>query len=126
MGSLKIWLRVPAGSRLELAVTAPAGAAFVSGARLLEDDGTNVTETLWEHDEISPGPQSITIRKGFSYTIRVRVAELTPDPTTVSIAACIIKPNGQHYGEDYQYDVTGKNGDDPQRATIIAVAQGAT
>ena len=126
MGSLKIWLRVPAGSRLELAVTAPAGAAFVSGARLLEDDGTDVSETLLEHGEISPGPRSITIRKGFSYTIRVRVAELTPEPTTVQIAACVIKPDGKHYGEDYLFPVTGKTGDDPQRATIIAVAQGAT
>ena len=126
MGSLKIWLRVPDKSRLELALTAPAGAAFVSGARLLEDDGTNVSETEWKHGEISPGPRTLTIGKGFSYTIRVRVAELTPTPTTVSIAACIIKPDGRHYGQDYQFPVTGKNGDDPQRATIIAVAQGTT
>src|SRR5262245_4440703 len=125
MGSLKIWLRVPDKSRLELSVTGPPDSGFVSGARLLEDDGTNASETMLEHDEISPRPQPITHEKGFSCTIRVRVAELTPDPITVTIEARILKPNGDHFGKDYSFPVTGKNGDDPQRATIIAVMENA-
>jgi hypothetical protein len=125
MGSLKIWLRVPDRSRLELSVTGPPDGGFVSGARLLEDDGTNAAETMLEHDEISPGPHPIKLEKGFSYTIRVRVAELTPDPITVTIEARILKPNGDHFGKDYSFPVTGKNGDDPQRATIIAMMEKA-
>jgi hypothetical protein len=125
MGSLKIWLRVPDRSQLELSVTGPPDGGFVSGARLLEDDGTNVSEATLEHDDISPGPHSVKLKKSFSYTIRVRVAEVTPDPITVTIEARIVKPNGDHFGKDYSFPVTGKNGDDPQRATIIAVMEKA-
>jgi len=125
MGSLKIWLRVPDRSRLELSVTGPPDGGFVSGARLLEDDDQNVSEKMLEHNDISPGPLPVALEKGFTYTIRVRVAELTPDPITVAIDARIIKPNGDPFGKDYSFSVTGKNGDDPQRATIIAVTEKA-
>ncbi len=123
MGSLKIWQRVPDGSRLELVVTAAEGVAFVGGARLVEDDGVTVSETQWQHSQICPGPQSVPVRAGVSYIVRVRIAHLTEDPSTVSIAACIVKPSGKHFGEDYEHAVTGRVGDDPQRATIIAIGE---
>jgi hypothetical protein len=126
MGSLKMWFGVPDGSKLAVAVTADEDVPFASGARLIEDEDGDATEVSWSQSDISPGPKSVNIRAGRSYSVRVRVGHLSPSPSDVLIAAQVVLPNGEHYGTDYEFVVTGQRGDDPRRATIIAVAEASS
>jgi hypothetical protein len=123
MGSLKIWFGVPKGSTLALGITGEED--FVAGARLIDDERGTAQEVVWRHDEISPGPKITRIEAGHSYSLRVRVEHLTPAPSDVTIAAEVVQPDGQLYGTPYEFVVTGRKGDDPRRATIIATAEEA-
>jgi hypothetical protein len=75
------------------------------------------------HDEIAPGPKITRIEAGHSYSLRVRVEHLTLAPSDATIAAEVVRPDGQLYGTPYEFPVTGRKGDEPRRATIIATAE---
>jgi hypothetical protein len=123
LSNLYLKNRVPTGSKLELSIVgvdAAADSAFVGSARLLLDDGS---EEVWDDADIHPGPKRKKLVSPNSYVWRVRVAFTGPQVRTAVIRAHIEKPNnGGIFGEPYEFEVEGKNGD-IARATIMAVTE---
>ena len=114
MSSLKIWIRVPDKTDLELWVES-ADDKWVSGARLIDDQGN---EQQWSDTDLHPGPATKRIRSPRSWTARVAVS--FTGKATATIRARLVKQNGDVHGKPYAYKVSGNSGD-VGRATIIAI-----
>jgi len=114
MASIKIWARVPDGSKLAVWVTVTAGKC-IAAARFREENGTN---TDWIHSDLVPGPKERKLRSPNKYAVTVRIL-FTADGSAATIHAQIVKPNGDIHGNVYDYDAQGDKGDD-ERALIVA------
>lgn len=124
MGSLFFKNRVPDGSklclRIEEAQDTPGG-SFIGSARLVVDDEGG-SEEIWDDAQVHPGPkcQKLTAPKGYAW--RVRVAFVSSKTERAVIRAEVIKPDGSVFGDDYEFEVAGKN-DDTRRATLMIVTE---
>jgi hypothetical protein len=116
--SLKIWNAVPDGSELELSLEGDG--AFVARARAIKDTDGDIQEAGWEDAELHPGPKVATLRSPSRYTVRV-LAAFAGAETTVTIRARIMTPTGGQHGSEFAFQVPGKNGDTPARATLIVL-----
>jgi len=123
LSNLYLKNRVPNGSKLELSIVgadAAADSAFVGSARLVLDDGK---EEVWDDADVHPGPKTKKLASPKSYVWRVRVAFTGAQTSAAIIRAHIEKPNnGGVFGDPYEFEVEGKNGD-IARATIMAVTE---
>lgn len=120
MANLFIKSRIPAGSRMSLSMVEGDGTplgSFVGGARLLLDNGS---EEIWDDAKVHPGPKSKTLQSPKQYVWRVRVAFTSKQTQKAVVHAVFTKPDGSVFGETFDFPCSGKNGDDPSRATIIA------
>lgn len=120
MGNLFIKSRIPGGSKMSLTIVegdgTPAG-SFVGGARLLTDNGS---EEIWDDAVVHPGPKTRKLTAPRQYVWRIRVAFTSKQTQEAVVRAVFTKPDGSVFGDSYEFPCSGKNGDDPARATIIA------
>ncbi len=124
--NLAIWWSVPNGSKIKLWVTGQVDDVSAR-ARILVSDQT--TKQLL-HDDLVPGPAEQIIENNLSYTVRPAVIFQSSGNQIVTIRAQLVGPNGEIIPEsngdtEYAYDVQGKAGDDPLRATLSFVNQNA-
>lgn len=117
--SIKIWLAVPAGSRLEFGVASESD-KFTAGARIRDDDGAAPVESECGHAAMVPGPKSVPLAAAHTYAVRVRVAFAGQTEVSAVLRACIRTPTGAIHGSPYEYTMSGRQGD-IRRADITAV-----
>jgi hypothetical protein len=120
MSSIKIWARVPDGSKLEVSVTKDSG-TIVGAARFRRDDGT---EEEWVHSQLSPGPKTKLLRSPHDYAVTLRVEFTGAGTSGATIDARIVKPGGDVHGSPYSYSVTGAKGDDARATVFIQMVNG--
>lgn len=120
MSNLFVKGKIPDGSKVSLSIAegdaTPPG-SFVASARLVVDDGS---EETWDDAALHPGPKSKKVRSPKNYVWRVFVGFRSPAETTAVIKAVVLKPDGQVFGQTYEHQVSGTNGDEG-RATIVAM-----
>jgi hypothetical protein len=126
MSNLGVWYKVPNGSRIEMSVD-PTTEDCSARARIVR---TDETEALAEHDSLVPGPYIEPVADDNSYSIRFSVvfqsAQMAQATIIVQVrdatGAVIPDSNGD---ASYVYNVEGKAGDAPARATAFIVNKNA-
>jgi hypothetical protein len=120
--ALKIWVGIPAGSRLEVSIES-ASTQWGSDAHLvIAHPGGTQDEQDWSHDELHPGPRTLVLEGGNGYTVGVRVSFTGSVPVNATIRARVVKPDGSVYGSAYAYTVSG-TAIEVARSSIIAVTK---
>jgi hypothetical protein len=112
--------RIPDGSKLRVSVRAEEGSPedfFTASVRLVPDEGR---QEVWPDEEIHPGPKSKKLVCPRVYVWRVAVSFNNAASHTAAIHVTVTHPDGTVFGGEYEYIFSGKNGDEPVRATIIA------
>jgi hypothetical protein len=112
--------RIPEGSKLRLSVKAEEGSpedSFTASVRLVPDEGK---QEVWPDEEIHPGPKSKNLVRPRVYVWRVAVSFNSAMSQTAAVRVTVTHPDGTVFGDEYEYIFSGKNGDEPVRATIIA------
>jgi hypothetical protein len=117
--NLRIWNRVPDGSRLEVRVVGhvddPKKDQFVANA---EVEVTNDAKESWTDDMLRPGPKTKKLVSPHGYNVKVRVAFAAKD--SAQVQARVVKPDGTVYGKEYCRQIDGK-ANDISTCTLIAV-----
>jgi hypothetical protein len=124
--NLAIWWSVPNGSKIELWVSG-GGEDISARARILM---SNDAMKEIPHGELVPGPAVQIVENNLTYTARPAVVFQSSDNQIATIHAKLIGPDGgvipDSNGEsEYAYNVQGEAGDNPARATLSFVNQGA-
>jgi len=119
--NLRIWLRVPDGSRLEVSVVGNVDDEtqdqFVADATVID---TNEVQKDWTDDMLRPGPKKATLKSPHDYNVTVHVTFAAKD--SAQVQARVVKPKGGTYGKEYCYHIDGKAGDIVS-CTLIAVTE---
>lgn len=102
MSRIKIWNRVPDGSRLHVQVDGGTGTA---GGFFTVSDGS--TEE-WDDAMLRTGlARTLRTPKRYNVGLVLRFA----GASTMTVKAHAEKPDGSHHGKDYEEPVTGEAGD---------------
>ena len=118
MSNLKIWMRVPDGSRLEMWVDPLAHGEeypWASSARIVDGQGNERTVS---DGELTPGKATEPIQRPEVYAVRF-AAGLTGTANGM-FHARILRPDGEVFGDEFTMPIVGGNGD-VARATISVV-----
>ena len=121
MSELMMWRRIPPGSHLEVEVT-PAGGQFAAAGDVSQV-GTDARDADWTDAQLHPGPQSLTIQKARDYIIDVAVSFASPEVSTATVSAKIVKADGSVFSRPNTVDLSGKNADQPQIVTIVLISR---
>lgn len=118
MTNLKIWMRVPDGSTLEMWVDPLEHGEeypWASSARIVDGQGN---ERQVSDGELTPGKATEPIQRPKVYAVRF-AAGLT-GAADGTFHARILRPDGAVFGQEFTMPITGVNGD-VVRATIGVV-----
>ena len=118
--NLRVWNRVPDGSRLEVSVVGhpdPKDDQFVANA---EARITNDVTEEWTDEMLRPGPKKRKLASPRGYNVTVRVAFATAD--TAQVQSRVVKPDGSVFGKVHCHTMSGKAGD-ILACTLIAITQ---
>jgi hypothetical protein len=114
------WFRVPDGSSYRIQVSGSDGSFQATAIRIV-DPGSSSTLS---HDTLVAGA-TVVVESPKSYTTTVTISFLGDDPTTVTVAATVTKPDGSRYGNPREpHVVAGKKGDQDSAMVLAATAKG--
>lgn len=123
--NLNQWFGIPSGGELHLAVTGktPSDSNFVVAVRLLPTAGP---EVIWADHEVNPGPKTLVFSEDISYAVRIAIKFLGPTNEHAVIIAQVFNAAGNPIRDwwdeiKYEYEVVGKVGELPKRATLFLI-----
>jgi hypothetical protein len=118
MSELLIWRRVPAGSKLEVAV-GPADGQFTTTGQVFRFSASNPPDEDWSDEELRPGPKRLRLKGSTNYIVDILVAFVGTTRMTATARATVLKPDGSTFGKPQSVELKGKNGDPPDTLSIV-------
>jgi hypothetical protein len=99
----------------------PADGEFGVIGTLFTFGAGNVPDEEWSDSDLHPGPKTQRLRNDRDYAVDVIISFASAAPTTATVAATVVKANGEAFGRPREAQLRGKNGDPPETVTMVLV-----